>query len=51
MLARESTCIKSTKNSGLWQKSGRLKKQRYGIKCLEKIAENLDFVKSSNFIR
>ena len=48
---RRSTSRKSAKNSGLLQRSERLQKERYGTKCQEKIAENLDFIKSSNFIR
>ena len=48
---RRGTCIKSIKRSGSWQRSERLQKERYGTKCPEKIVENLDFVKSSNFIR
>ena len=34
-----------------WQNSERFQKDRCGTKCLEKIAENIDFTKCSNYIR
>ena len=44
MFARESTCIKTTKIQVYDERGKGFKIKRYGTKCLEKVAENLDFL-------